>query len=598
MRASPTMHFKGLFTVTLILISIFILQGCDGITSSNEAEYTPEVSQSSQKVKLRHPNLLESARQTVPGEAGKSAKENINLFLAFNQYEADGITPRMLNKFEVTNRILNEYGITRRVLEQYGITRRILNQYGITRRILNQYDITRRMLSKYGITPRLLAQYNDKVNQALLQENGITGAVLAKEGVTAEDLKSFNKLSAILKDFDVTLEEFIEELDNAIPSMRVKVYVENAHLGMAVSVESEYLDSLLEEIADDPDVLFIEPDAAIDLNDLAMTSGAPYDNQLTPWGISTIKTPVADYNGVKNTLYNTDLAVQVFVLDSGAMPDVWYDDVVYVEKKDFTMLFDADGEEYWEEDFAPDVAGFDPGEAGNPYDESGHGSHVTGTIGALNNRYGVKGIAPGALIRSLKVLNKKGQTDVTTLLAAVDYVTRFKLKYPPLPVVVNLSLGMDIGTTEYNILDEAIAASIEAGVVYVVAAGNDGKDASTYSPAHVDGVITVGAFNENGQFSSFSNFGPVVDILAPGENVISLSHYANEIRAHESILASGTSYATPHVTGAVVLFLGKYPRASPAQVKQVVTQHTRANITQVPAGTTNRSIFLKYMPIK
>ena len=596
-QASPN-RLASLLIVALIFFSPAFLQGCDSLMSSNKIEESPPAFKSGQNDKLRHPNLLNASKRTIPGQAGKSASETVNLFLALNEYEADGITPRMLNKYDVTKRILNEYGITRRVLNQYGITKRILDKYDITRRILNQYDVTRRMLNKYGITPRILSKYNDEVTIALLQEHGINQVVLSKEGLTFKDLQEFNKLSALLNAKGVTVEEFVEEIENALPTIRIKVYVEDAHLGIAIAIESEFLEMFLEEIADDPDILFAEPDAAIDLSDLAMISGAPYDNQLIPWGISNVNAPIADANGVANTLYNTDLPVHVFVLDSGAMPDVWYDDLIYIEKKDFTMLFNGNGEEYWEEDLAPDVSGFDPGDAGNPFDESGHGTHIAGTIGALNNRYGVRGIAPGARIHSLKVLNKQGQTDVTTLLAAVDYVTRFKQKYPPLPVVVNLSLGMDIGTTAYNILDEAVAASIEAGVVYVVAAGNDGQDASTYSPAHVEGAITVGAYNEKGMFSPFSNYGPTVDILAPGENVISLSHITDEVKAHESILASGTSYATPHVTGAVVLFLGKYPRATPAQVASVITKHTKANVLDVPSGTTNKAIFLRYMPVE
>ena len=172
---------------------------------------------------------------------------------------------------------------------------------------------------------------------------------------------------------------------------------------------------------------------------------------------------------------------------------------------------------------------------------------------------GIAGTAPGVQLHSLKVLTNAGNTDVTTLLAAVNYVTRFKLENPTAPVVVNLSLGVNLGTTTYNILDETIEKSIQAGVIYVVAAGNDGMDASTYSPAHVTDVITVGSYNERLDFSSFSNHGPVVDILAPGEDIISLSHLGSETDNLENILASGTSYAVPHVVGAIAHYLGGKP---------------------------------------
>ena len=155
-----------------------------------------------------------------------------------------------------------------------------------------------------------------------------------------------------------------------------------------------------------------------------------------------------------------------------------------------------------------------------------------------------------------------------------------------------MSLGVDIGTSEYNVLDEAIAASIEAGVIYVAAAGNDGQDAANYSPAHVDEVITVGAYNQNDGFASFSNHGPTVDILAPGEDIVSLSHIPSETKETVSILASGTSHAAPHVTGVIVRYLGQYPNATASEVSEAIVSAAVPSIQGVPLGTTNRALNL------
>ena len=141
-------------------------------------------------------------------------------------------------------------------------------------------------------------------------------------------------------------------------------------------------------------------------------------------------------------------------------------------------------------------------------------------------------------------------------------------------------------------LDEAVERSIEAGIVYIVSAGNDGKDASTYSPAHVEGVITVGAYDENDTFSSFSNYGPVVDLLAPGENIISLSHIKEELKDDENILNSGTSFAAPHVTAAAALYMGLHKDASPAEVKEILLGYAEPGIQGVPFGTTNKTIYV------
>ena len=554
---------------------------------NNEPEEITSTPKSTQTAKLRHPALLDAAKRTIPGQAGKSSSDATDLFLAFNEYEADGITPRLLSKYELTNRILEEYGITRRVLSKYGVTKRILDKYGITRRVLNQYGITKRVLDKYGITPRLLSKYNDQVTMDLLAEHEVTEATLADEGLSIADIDGFNKLSALLNEYGLTVEEFIEELESYIPTIRIKVYVDGAHLGVTVSMDSDILDAFLEEIGDDPDILFAEPDAVFDTSDLGMVVGGKNKSQITPWGITNIAVPLLSKNQEKKAAYQD---VDVYILDSGAMKQNGWDDLNFATQKDFTMLFENPDQLLWEEDNAPDVSGFDPGGAGNPIDESGHGVHIAGTIGAKNDKIGVVGVASGIKLHSLKVLTKEGRTDITTLLAAVDYVTRAKQDNPDRPVVVNMSLGVDIGTTEYNVLDEAIEASIAEGVIYVAAAGNNGQNAATYSPAHVEDVITVGAYNEEGVFSDFSNYGAVVDIMAPGENIVSLSHLVKETKEAEAILASGTSYAAPHVTGAVARYLGDHPNATATEVSNALKDAATTTLTGLPSGTANRAL--------
>src|SRR5690606_5990270 len=173
-----------------------------------------------------------------------------------------------------------------------------------------------------------------------------------------------------------------------------------------------------------------------------------------------------------------------------------------------------------------------------------HGTGVAGVVAAEDDRNGAVGVAPGARVHAIKVLDNGGKTELSTVIAAVEYLTERKLADPSRPMLVNLSLGADVGSTDYTGLDLAIQASIRAGVVYVLAAGNEGIDASTVTPAHVAEAITVGSYSATGKLSWFSNYGAVVDLLAPGEDVETLT------AGNAVVFTSGTSIAAPHVTGA------------------------------------------------
>lgn len=191
-------------------------------------------------------------------------------------------------------------------------------------------------------------------------------------------------------------------------------------------------------------------------------------------------------------------------------------------------------------------------------DKNGHGSHVAGIAAAKDNDVGVVGITPGARLWAVKVLGDTGQGSLSDVVKGIDYVTQHADQIE----VANLSLGGEFSST---ILDTAISNSIKSGVVYVVAAGNDGRDAATYSPAKHPQVITVSAvadsdgkpghlgrqtsFGSDDSFASFSNFGAVVDIAAPGVDI--LSTYKDN--GYKTI--SGTSMSSPHVAGAVALYI-------------------------------------------
>lgn len=176
-------------------------------------------------------------------------------------------------------------------------------------------------------------------------------------------------------------------------------------------------------------------------------------------------------------------------------------------------------------------------------DENGHGTHVAGIIGAKNNNFGVIGVASGATLVSLRVLDKDGEGLLSSIIQALAYVSTNGKAGD----VVNMSLGED-GVSE--ILDQQVLSTAAKGIFISIAAGNDGKAADLYSPARVNGknIYTVSAVDSSGKFASFSNFGnDVVDYAAPGVKI--LSTYTNNRYA----TMSGTSMAAPHVAGLLLL---------------------------------------------
>lgn len=196
-------------------------------------------------------------------------------------------------------------------------------------------------------------------------------------------------------------------------------------------------------------------------------------------------------------------------------------------------------------------------------DDHYHGTHVAGTIGALDNGEGVVGMAPGARIWSVKVLNSNGSGYTSWIVAGIDYVAANAASIE----VANMSLG---GSGTSSAYEQAIANAVSKGVVFVVAAGNSDSDAAGFTPANVTDVITVSALadfdgvpggfgaptcraDQDDTLADFSNWGSTVEIAAPG--VCILSTYPLEEGSYGTI--SGTSMASPHVAGAAAILASR-----------------------------------------
>lgn len=175
-------------------------------------------------------------------------------------------------------------------------------------------------------------------------------------------------------------------------------------------------------------------------------------------------------------------------------------------------------------------------------DGNGHGSHVAGTIGALDNNTGVIGVAAGATLVAVKVLDSRGSGSYSAVINGVDYVAANGSSGD----VANMSLGGPVSQA----LDDAVKNAASTGVKFALAAGNESDDANNHSPARANGpnIYTVSAIDEADVFASFSNYGnPPIDYAAPGVGILSTwkNGGTNTI--------SGTSMASPHVAGLLLL---------------------------------------------
>jgi hypothetical protein len=238
-------------------------------------------------------------------------------------------------------------------------------------------------------------------------------------------------------------------------------------------------------------------------------------------------------------------------------------------------------------------------------DDNGHGTHCAGIIGAQDNTIGMVGTAPNVNLIAVKVLDKNGSGSFSNVIAGINYVAQWKTANPTLKGVVNMSLGGGV----YTPVDTAVRNLINNYKVPVcVAAGNEAVNAIDSSPSRVAEAITVGAYdNTDNTYADFSNFGSVVDLLAPGVDIRSC--YLNNGYA----VLSGTSMAAPMVAGAIVDMIANpaFSAYTPVQIRNklvadatplkpvcnngVIGNNPRIDLYYqdvVDAGTTDKSVFI------
>jgi subtilisin len=348
---------------------------------------------------------------------------------------------------------------------------------------------------------------------------------------------------------------------NAVPTdMVVNHRYDSALRGFAVSGVCQ---RLLDYLRENPSIASIHEDAVIGLSPSPVCPMAPPSTQVVPWGPKRVGGPSSSFRVGGGT---PNVNVDVFIIDTG----------VQLNHPDLRVV-------------TPGVS-FVPKQS-SANDQNGHGTHVAGIVGAVDNLYGVVGVCPGAKIHPIRVLDASGSGQFSWVIAGVNYVRQLKMANRSRLMVANMSLGASVGTSSYNVLDVAVANCIAADVPFAVAAGNSSSSASTFSPAHVTTAICVGAMTEANTFASYSNHGSAVSILAPGSNM--LSTYINS----KYVLLSGTSMAAPVVAGIVADYLVKNPTKKPAQIKSAlitsaIPSARNPPVMTLPRNTSNRCIWM------
>jgi len=300
--------------------------------------------------------------------------------------------------------------------------------------------------------------------------------------------ESFNQAVIMLKKYD-------------IPSDRVFQTYGKAIVGFAADLSSAEAQIL----ANDPNVMTVEQDQVISIESMEGADVNEVMAQTVPWGITRV-------GGAANGTGKT-----AWIIDSGIdldHPDLLVD---VARSKSFVLRVTS------------------------PDDQNGHGTHVAGTVAALNNTIGVVGVAAGAKVVAVRVLDRKGSGTTAGVIAGVDYVAANGVAGD----VANMSLGGGVSTT----LDAAVL-NASSKVKFALAAGNETDDANNHSPARVNGVniYTVSAMDNADKFASFSNYGnPPVDVCAPGVSIYSC------YKGGAYATLSGTSMATPHVCGLLLV---------------------------------------------
>lgn len=396
---------------------------------------------------------------------------------------------------------------------------------------------------------------NSKLKSAVFTLSAVAVGMLYSSSAMAQakegPAKSFGQSKPIPGRYIVVFKDTVNDVQTEALALAQSHGGQIKHVyGHAIKgFSATFPDAAVQALKNMPNVDFIEQDQTVSLQETAL---AQAESQAT-WGLDRIDQVTRPSDSIYHYNYQ-GAGVNAFIIDTGIRSD----------HTEFTGRIKPGY------NVAPDSAGVVS--STNTADCNGHGTHVSGTVGGT-----VYGVAKGVALIPVRVLDCTGSGTSSGVIAGINWVAANTLR----PAVANMSLGMSAVSTAVN---AAVAGAVGKGVTMVVAAGNSNVDACTTSPASEPSALTVGATDINDVRASYSNFGACLDIFAPGSSITSAWYTSSSAAA----ILSGTSMASPHVTGIAALALAANPTARPADVALFVTSKASANqLTSIGTGSPN-----------
>jgi subtilisin family serine protease len=318
------------------------------------------------------------------------------------------------------------------------------------------------------------------------------------------------------------------------------------------AISADVPEESIDTIAKSPNVEYVENDEKVFAHiPIGTCQEMQILKQTVPWGINRIRSRIVNAAG------NTGKGIKVGILDTGI--DYNHEDLKGNYKGGYNFVDNNN----------------------DPMDDNGHGGHVAGTVAAEDNDIGVVGVAPQAYLYSVKVLAFDSTGVTSDIVSGLEWSVYNNMQ------VINMSLGSEDDSISVG---RAIENTYNAGVLIVAAAGNDGNaigrgDNIDY-PSRYSSVVSVGATNINDKRASFSSTGPSLELSAPGVDILSTLN--GGINKYGTL--SGTSMASPHVTGVAVLIMANEPGITNARVR-IRMQTTSENISNVTGGFSAKELY-------
>lgn len=354
------------------------------------------------------------------------------------------------------------------------------------------------------------------VNEAL-NENLVTIDENSYQIIEGQYVVVLNESNTKLA-FDGTYDEKVEKMKAYANSFikeksSVGFEVEKAYVKAVKGFSAKMTEEVVASLEKDARVKYVEPDRLFILKKPTNPGNPgggdedPTPSQVIPYGIARVG-------------YGSGVGKTAWIIDTGIDLDHEDLNVDVSRSRTFVKSKSAD-------------------------DDNGHGTHCAGTVAAIDNNIGVVGVAAGATVVAIKVLDRRGSGAYSGIIEGIDYVASV--------ASAGDAANMSLGGGAYQPIDDAVYAASQQGINFALAAGNESDDANNHSPARVNGpnIFTISAMDSNDEWAYFSNYGnPPVDFCEPGVNVYS-THYRGGYTS-----MSGTSMASPHMCGILLMTNG------------------------------------------